>query len=967
MNNFCLSFIFSLTLFCFYGQQGIVRGSVIDNSTGELLPMVKIQVEGMNKGAFSDLDGKFEVKLDPGTYNLIFSMYSYSNTVINAVEVKADDVTLVENVMLSAKVTDLGEVTVQAEYKKNTENAILRLKLKSANMIDGISASNFRKTGDSDAASAMRRVPGISVANGKYIFIRGIGDRYNKTILNGLDIPGLDPDRNTLQMDIFPTSLIDNMIVNKSFSAELPADFTGGLVNIELASFPNKKTQNISFRAGYNPNFHLRNDYLDYKGGNFDFLGFDDGTRAIPAENNIPNFTQVVGNPQGQTAQNYRDILRSFNSTMAAQERMSLVDMGMSMTFGDQIKKEKRTYAYNFMLNYRNNTEFYEEAIFARYGLPGNPDLTAMDTMEYQNGRYGVNTVMLSTLAGFAMKTLKAKYSVTLMHLQNGESSAGIFDFVNNDEGSYFEGYQHNLFYSQKSLSNLHIAAKYKFEEAKWDLEWKISPTYSRIYDPDIRFTRYEVIDDGVRISTETGFPERIWRDLNEINAVSLVSAKKTYEAFGSKAFLKLGAGHTYKQRSFEIKNFAVNVREGNSQINLTGNPNELFEEDNLWPYYGDATTGVTIETPFLPDNPNKFNSNINNTAAYVSNEMTIGKKFKSIIGLRTEYYVHRYTGQNQLGTIIYDNDKVLENLGIFPAVNLVFSVTENQNFRFSYGKTIARPSFKELSFAEIYDPITGRTFIGGLFEDINTVNGEEKVYWDGNLRSTNIHNLDFRWEVFPDRGRTISISGFYKKFFDPIEIIQYATQPGAFQPRNVGDGQVIGGEFEIRENLAWISEKTKAFDFVLNVTIVDSRIQLSETEYDSRVENARTGQTIERYRKMAGQAPYIINGGFSFNGVEKGFFSNMQAGIFYNVQGETLQFAGIIDRPDIYSVPFHSLNFNVNKTFGKDEQYTLGVRVSNCLNDKRESIFKSFNADDQFFTQLSPGVSGRVRFAMNL
>ena len=199
-----------------------------------------------------------------------------------------------------------------------------------------------------------------------------------------------------------------------------------------------------------------------------------------------------------------------------------------------------------------------------------------------------------------------------------------------------------------------------------------------------------------------------------------------------------------------------------------------------MWPYYGDPTTGVTLETPFLPDNPNKFNSNINNTSAYISNEMTLGKKFKSIIGLRTEYYVHRYTGQNQLGTIVYDNEKVLENLGLFPAVNLVFSVTENQNFRFSYGKTIARPSFKELSFAEIYDPITGRTFVGGLFRDVNIVNGEEKVYWDGDIRSTNIHNLDFRWEVFPDRGRTVSISAFYKKFVDPIEIIQYATEQGA-------------------------------------------------------------------------------------------------------------------------------------------------------------------------------------------
>ena len=144
-----------------YGQSGIIRGSVIDGSTGEFLPMVKIQVEGLNKGAFSDLDGKFEITMPVGSYNLIFSMYSYNNTAINGVAVTAEKVTLVENTELQAQVTEFGEVIVQAEYKKNTENAILRMKLKSANMIDGISASSFRKTGDSDAASAMRRVPGI--------------------------------------------------------------------------------------------------------------------------------------------------------------------------------------------------------------------------------------------------------------------------------------------------------------------------------------------------------------------------------------------------------------------------------------------------------------------------------------------------------------------------------------------------------------------------------------------------------------------------------------------------------------------------------------------------------------------------------------------------------------------------------------------------------------------------------------
>ena len=963
MRNLYLLFIFiMLSSNAFFAQSGIIRGSIIDGSSGEFLPMVKIQVEGLNKGAFSDLDGKFEFNLPVGMYNLIFSMYPYNKTVINGVEVTAEKVTLVENTPLEAQLTEFGEVTVQAEYKKNTENAILRMKLKSANMIDGISASNFRKTGDSDAASAMRRVPGISITGGKYVFIRGIGDRYNKTILNGLDIPGLDPDRNTLQMDIFPTSLIDNMIVNKTFNAELPADFAGGLVNIELVSFPNKKTQSISFRAGYNPNFHLRNDYLDYQGGKLDFLGFDDGTRAIPAETNIPTFPQIIGNPTGSQADRYTDILNSFNKSLAAKESQSFLDGGISMNFGNQVKKEKRTIAYNFLLNYRNNTEFYRDAIFGRYGLPGDPDQTAMDTMEYQRGDYGVNTVMLSTLAGFAVKTLKAKYSITAMHLQNGESSAGIFDFINDDEGSYFTGYQHNLSYSQKSISNLHIAAKYKFEEAKWDLEWKLSPTFSRIKDPDIRFTRYENIDGGVRISTETGFPERIWRDLYEINGVALVAAKKSYEAFGSKAELKLGSGYSYKQRDFSIKNFQVNVR---GDIPLTGDPDELFQDENLWPYLGNPSEGTTIETPFLPSNPNSFNSNISNISVYVSNQATIGKKFKSIIGLRTEYYTHRYTGQDQLGTNVLNNDKVLENLGLFPSVNLVYSVTENQNIRLSYGKTIARPSFKELSYAEIFDPITGRTFVGGLFRDADNATGV--VYWDGELTSTNIHNLDFRWEIFPSKGRTVSISAFYKKFINPIEIIQYATQPGAFQPRNVGDGQVLGGEFEIRENLSWISKKTEAFDFVLNVTVVDSRIELSKTEYDSRVANARTGQVIETFRKMAGQAPYIINGGFSYNGAEKGFFSNLQAGLFYNVQGETLQFAGIVDRPDIYTVPFHSLNFNINKSFGKDEIYSIGIRVSNCLNDRRESIFKSFKAEDQYFSQLSPGVSYRIRFRVNL
>jgi outer membrane receptor protein involved in Fe transport len=293
-----------------------------------------------------------------------------------------------------------------------------------------------------------------------------------------------------------------------------------------------------------------------------------------------------------------------------------------------------------------------------------------------------------------------------------------------------------------------------------------------------------------------------------------------------------------------------------------------------------------------------------------------------------------------------------------------VYSLTSKQNLRLSFGKTVARPSFKELSYAEIFDPITGRTFIGGLFRDANDIEGV--VYWDGELTNTDIFNYDLRWEVFPKPGQTISLSAFYKKFINPIEIVQFATQAGAFQPRNVGDAEVLGGEIEIRQSLQFISEKLNPFSLVLNLTFAESRIKLSKTEYDSRVENARTGQVIDEYRNMAGQAPYIINGGFAYNGGEKGFLKGFEAGVYYNVQGPTLEYTGIVDRPDIYAVPFHSLNFNANKTFGKDDRMQLGLKVSNILNDVRESVFMSFNTTDEYFTRLDQGISFQLRFNYN-
>jgi hypothetical protein len=945
-----------------FSQKGTIRGTIFDETLGEPMMSVTVLVEGTATGSLTDLDGKFSISIAPGTYNLKLSFISYETKVITGIKVIADQVTVLDELKMKEASIGLSEVVVTASMVKNTENSMLSMKMSSPNVLDGISAVSFKKIGDSDAAASMKRVTGVSVEGGKYVYVRGLGDRYTKTMMNGVDIPGLDPDRNTLQMDIFPTAVIDNIMVHKSFSPELPADFTGGVVDIALKDFPEQKKMSFNASAAYNPDYHFRNDYLSYEGGKTDFLGFDDGTRAIPATENIPFFTSVISDPEGPEGQRYREILEGFNPTMAAMRQNSNMDYSMGVTIGDQIPVKKVTLGYNLGVGYKSNTEFYKNAEYGRYGMSADADISELEVREFQVGDFGVNSVLLSGLAGIALKTKKSKIRLNLIHLQNGESKAGIFDYTGSDQGSNFTGYQHNLEYGQRALSNILLEGRHSLSNSQWDITWKLSPTLSTIKDPDTRFVRYVTTDGGYQINTEGGFPERVWRELSETNIAGVINFTRAYTFNGKKAKLNFGGGYTYKQRDFIIMKYALNIR----NLDLIGNPNELFIPENLWPLNGTQTTsGTTYEANFVPDNPNQFDATSKNVAGYVSTELNLLKNLRTVIGVRSEYFRQWYTGQDQLGLNVLDNEKLLDDFDFFPSVNLIYSVSEKQNFRFSFARTIARPSFKELSYAEISDPLSGRTFIGGLFRDANDVAGIE--YWDGNLRSTYINNFDLRWEFFNSNGQMVSLSGFYKRFTDPIEIVQYATQTGAFQPRNVGDGKVAGIEIELRQSLSPLSGSLRNFSVAVNASVTSSEIELSKTEYLSRTENARTGQTIDSKRVMAGQAPYIVNAGITYNGGEKGFFEGLDAGFYYNVQGMTLQYVGIADLPDIYTLPFHSLNFNANKTLGKNKKTQVGIKIENLLNDKKESVFRSFNVTDPFFTKLEPGITFHFRLAYSL
>ncbi len=924
-----------------FAQNGTIRGYMYEDATGDAVLFGAVVVNEIGSGTTSDLDGAYNLDIAPGTYSLTFTYLGMSDLTVNDVVVTAGEVTPLD-IRLKESSTMIEEVVVTAKQMRTTEAALATIKRRSSNVIDGISSASFKKIGDSDAAGAVKRVPGVSIEGGKYVYVRGLGDRYTKSTLNGMDIPGLDPDRNSLQMDLFPTNIIDNIIVVKTFTADLPADFTGGIVDITTKDFPESKESSISLGMSYNPSMHLKSNYLSVDGGSTDFLGMDDGGRAVPTQGSdqIPTVVDVISNPDNSA--DYTKVIEGFDPTLAAARTSSLVDYSLGYSFGNQLNKEKFTLGYNVALTYKNSTDFYEGAVNSRYGKGNTSDIFEMDLRESQIGDIGINSVLVGGLAGFSLKTEKSKVSLKLMRLQNGESQAGFFKYVGADQGANFEADQHNIEFSERSITNALVSGRHTFQEGGLKVDWDISPTMSKITDPDIRFTRIRTDNDGYSIGTESGVPQRIWRYLNEVNFANKLNVTKEYNFRGETAKLKAGGAYTFKQRNYEIQNFAIFP--GSTEV--TEDPNTLFAEENL--FNAENLDGLYYSPQFIPRNVNQYYADVSSYAAYVSNEFAPMDKFKAIVGLRMESYTQRYSGLTQSGQSYY-KEKVLDDVDFFPSVNLIYAVKENQNLRASFSNTIARPSFKEASFSTIIDPISGRTFIGGFFPDIDVATGE--TVWDGNLTKTNITNLDLRYEFYQKRGQNISVSAFYKGFKNPIEIVQYVQAANNFQARNVGDGQVLGLELEFRQALGKLGTTLGEFTTSGNVTVTKSQIEMSQTEYTSRLNNARDGEEISDTRDMAGQAPYIVNGGVSYSGLENG----LQFGAYYNVQGSTLQYVGIADRPDVYSKPFHSLNLSASYAFGPDNRMNAGVKVDNLLMSKRESVFQSFNAADQLFSSRAP------------
>ena len=936
-----LTIIVGLLSFITFAQSGIITGTVNDGEYNDILPFANLIIKDSQRGALSDFEGKYSLELKPGIYTVQFSFVGYQTLEINEVIVKNGE-TIIVDVTLKASTAKLDEVIITTSLKRNTEASILHLQRNSVKLMDGLSLESIKNSGASDIASAVKNIPGVSVQRGKYVYVRGLGDRYTKTSLNGVDVPGLDPDRNTLQLDLFPSSILENVIVSKSSTADQGADFTGGAINIVTKDIPNKEGYSASLGLGYNSDFHFNKNYLTYKGSKTDFLGFDNGLRDNP----IPN-QQYIPLPQ-ENGEVVEILTKRFTKNLAARRETSFMDYNFSFTAGNQFDVGNNKLGYVAAISYRNETQYFSQYIDGQvFRKNVNPTIYELNTDRTQQGEGGTNNVLISGIAGLSFKTEKSKYKFNILHIQNGESKASIFNQQNRIQNSN-QIKKDNLIYTQRSITNLLLNGKHSLDqESNWTLDWKLSPSLALVYDKDFRVTPFKVsIDELTGIETytiepsESGLPTRIYRDLNEGNIVSNIDIINKHTFLGKEAKLKLGVGYAYKTRKFVVERFSFPLLNIVSDF-ANGDPDQILADQNI--YDASINSGVFVRRDSgISDT---YDSQMSIASAYASEEFKITDWFQAVVGLRFEKFQLVYTGERQDGTKL-NKATILDKSDFFPSTNLIFDLNEegSQKIRTSYARTTARPSFKEASLAEIFDPINNTFFIGNI-----------------NIQPTYINNFDLRYEKYGENGDFYAISGFYKSFKDPIELSFIRSATGQFTPLNLGDAIVYGTEIEIRKNLGFIPGLEK-FRINTNLSLINSEQEFSDDEKANREDNLRSGEVLDDTRPLQGQSPYLVNFGIDYTN-DNGW----NAGLFYNVQGKTLQIVGSGDIPDVYTLPFNNLLFNASKTFGKNKNATISLKFENLLNSNIESVYESYKAEDQIYSKWNPGqkisISYNVKF----
>ena len=878
-------------------QSAKLTGTVVDGSTGETMPGAQILVEGTSLTTLTNFDGLYSLSLAPGTYTIVVKSFGFSNKAITGVVVRAGSETSLNITMELSKGESLDEVTITASAVRENVNALFIQQKSLSSVSDGISSETIRRTPDRNTGDVLKRVSGASIQDNKFAIVRGLSDRYNAAYLNGAPLPSTESDRKAFAFDVFPAALLDNLVIVKTASAELPGEFAGGVIQVNTKSFPGKAFHEFSFSTGYNSLTTFKNR-LDYQGSSTDWLGLDNGARALPK--GMPTSNEMFLMSSAERVQ----VANKFQNDWGLQNKMFLPSVSMQYSGGGskELGTTKRL-GFIYALTYNQNNQYnttQRQSWQNEVGMPG----TSLMESDLNDDNYIVNT-LAGALANLTYSAgpnttigWKNLYSITSQDrvlMRNGTRQP--IDAPNQVIRQSARWFTNNQIVSSQ-LNGSHY-----FESFKGKFQWL--GAYSGISRsvPNLRNTLYygdtDVADTAWRAgitSTSVG-PDYSGSRFYGLNLEGITSGQATFEMpvdfvkIGLRNNLKLGAGAQYRDRSYTARQFGYVLANFMSfDQSLLNQPIDgIFGNDNM-----NATTGFSMREGTKSSDSYLANAMLG--YGFVQFDTRIMEKTRINWGVRAENFEQNlYSKTDNNDTVQVESTK----LDFLPSVNFIYSINDAQNLRLSYSRTLNRPEFRELAPFAFYD-----------FQTRYVVTGNPSL-----VRST-IDNFDARYEWYPGKGQVLSVTGFYKNFTNPIEQATREDVVTEYTYVNVPKAVDYGLELEGRlllstlfgaaDHAVW--SKLTVF---ANYALIRSRVTLnSATATDS-------------VRPLQGQSPYVINAGIQYQNEESG--TTISAA--FNQVGDRIFIVGSSQEPSVWEKGRAVLDLSFNQEVNKKLSLKLTAR----------------------------------------
>jgi hypothetical protein len=821
-----------------------IIGSVLDSETGEAIIGANIMVEGTNHGCATDLEGKFSIVLPPGSYSVLVSAISHAKKRITDLHLESGKEVSIF-VSLSPEAIKMNEVLVEARANTSFEAALLKKQKNSMVISDGISAEQIKRTPDATSGDALRRLTGISLVDNKFIFIRGVTDRYNQTTLNGTAVSSTDADKKGFSFDILPSSLLENTVVVKSATPDMRGDFTGGLVQLSTLDFPETRVVKVSVSSSFN-SLTTSKHFNSSAGGSRDWLGMDDGRRSLPGSQNLDELGKRLPNtwaPHARTA--------PFNGSLA-------------LSYGDNIKFDRTDgqsdeLGFVAALTYRNNFQHNDRTI-NDYAL-GRNSVGARDDF----------SVLWGALANISYKfDGMHKFSFRNNYNQTAEDQVGTF--ISEDQNTSLLNKFTVVNWNQRSIYSGQLSGEHNlFSLGGLFVEWRAAVSYSKREIPDRKEVTYSRPIDDATVPFAVAINQRSWSSLNDHTGtlgldvqIPVTTAVKA----------KVGIQYERQKTDYRVRYFNVvpDYMGGIPRSLTTAGLETVYDPANFG-----AGKFILQESSKASDS---YDANSKLTAAYAMIDLPfkfVDEKFRFVGGARMENSSQNVRVPKTLAPDGPVDETTLQNSDILPSMNLTYFVNAVTNLRVSYSHSVNRPEFRELASTGFYDFIKYE-LVGG----------------NPDLKRSLASNFDVRLELFLDPGELLAMSFFHKNIKGAIEekLIQAATRTRTWF--NSDEANNTGWEFEVRQSFAFIGDFWRRVSVTGNYTTVKSAVEVKQI-----IGNSTNTQTIVGTRPMQGQSPYIVNVSLLFTEPSTGTGVNM----LYNKFGRRLDAVGFL-AADIYEEP---------------------------------------------------------------